>query len=82
MDICNLAGVPDGASAFFVSAENAVAFMGGDSMKLNFGNPTQLLMTFTTSMVAAIGTAAGATIWQSFGKPKVEKIAEENMIYD
>ena len=54
MDIRNLAGVPDGASAFFfVSAENAVAFMGGDSMKLNFGNPTQLLMTFTTSMVAA-----------------------------
>lgn len=78
MDIRNLAGVPDGASAFFVSAENAVAFMGGDSMKLNFGNPTQLLMTFTTSMVAAIGTAAGATIWQSFGKPRVEKIAEEN----
>lgn len=70
MDICNLAGVPDGASALFVSAENAVAFMGGDSMKLNFGTPTQLLMTFTTSMVAAIGTAAGATIWQSFGKPK------------
>lgn len=65
MDIRNLAGVPDGASAFFVSAENTVAFMGGDSMKLNFGNPTQLLMTFTTSMVAAIGTAAGATIWQS-----------------
>lgn len=60
MDICNLAGVPDGASALFVSAENAVAFMGGDSMKLNFGTPTQLLMTFTTSMVAAIGTAAGA----------------------
>ena len=78
MDICNLAGVPDGASALFVSAENAVAFMGGDSMKLNFGTPTQLLMTFTTSMVAAIGTAAGATIWQSLGKPKVEKIAEEN----
>ena len=78
MDICNLAGVPDGASAFFVSAENAVAFMGGDSMKLNFGNPTQLLMTFTTSMVAAIGSAAGATIWQLFGKPKIEKIAEEN----
>lgn len=78
MDIRNLAGVLDGASAFFVSAENAVPFMGGDSMKLNFGNPTQLLMTFTTSMVAAIGTAAGATIWQSFGKPKVEKIAEEN----
>lgn len=77
MDICNLAGVPDGASALFVSAENAVAFMGGDSMKLNFGTPTQLLMTFTTSMVAAIGTAAGATIWQSFGKPKVEKIAEK-----
>lgn len=47
-------------------------------MKLNFGTPTQLLMTFTTSMVAAIGTAAGATIWQSFGKPKVEKISEEN----
>lgn len=47
-------------------------------MKLNMGTPTQLLVTFTTSMVAAIGTAAGATIWQSFGKPKVEKIAEEN----
>ena len=78
MDIFKLAGVPDGASAFFVSAEKAVPFMGGDSMKLNMGNPTQLLMTFTTSMVAAIGTAAGATIWQSFGKPKVEKIAEEN----
>jgi len=61
-----------------MSAEFTAAFMGGDSMKLNIGNPTQLLMTFTTSMVAAIGTAAGATIWQSFGKPKVEKIAEEN----
>lgn len=47
-------------------------------MKLNMGTPTHLLVTFTTSMAAAIGTAAGATIWQSFGKPKVEKIAEEN----
>lgn len=47
-------------------------------MKLNIGNSTQILMTFTMSMVAAIGSAAGATIWQSFGKPKVEKIAEEN----
>ena len=59
-------------------AKNTAPFTGGDSMKLNMGNSTQLLMTFTTSMVAAIGTAAGATIWQSFGKPKVEKIAEEN----
>ena len=47
-------------------------------MKPNMKDSTQLLMTFTTSMVAAIGTAAGATIWQSFGKPKVEEIAEKN----
>lgn len=46
-------------------------------MKLKIDNSTQLLMTFITSMVAAMGTAAGATIWQSFGKPKIEKIAEE-----
>ncbi len=52
--------------------------MGGDSVKLNIGNSTQILMTFTMSMVAAIGSAAGATIWQLFGKPKIEKIAEEN----
>jgi hypothetical protein len=52
--------------------------MGGDSVKVNVKHSTQLLMTFTTSMVAAIGTAAGATIWQSFGKPKVEEIAREN----
>lgn len=78
MDIFKLAGALVGVSALFMSAENTVAFMGGDSMKLNMGNPTQLLVTFTTSMVAAIGTAAGATIWQSFGKPKVEKLAEEN----
>lgn len=67
-----------GVSALFISAENAVPFMGGDSMKLNIGNSTQILMTFTMSMVAAIGSAAGATIWQSFGKPKVEEIAEKN----
>ena len=47
-------------------------------MKLNIGNSTQLLITFTTSMAAAIGSCAGATIWQSFGKPKVEEIAEKN----
>lgn len=64
---------------FSCPAKNTGPFTGGDSMKLNMGNSTQqLLITFTTSMVAAIGTAAGATIWQSFGKPKVEKIAEEN----
>lgn len=72
---CLIASV---VTALFISAENTVAFMGGDSMKLNIGNSTQILMTFTMSMVAAIGSAAGATIWQSFGKPKVEKIAEEN----
>lgn len=65
-------------TALFISAENAVAFMGGYNVKIYVKNSTQLLMTFTTSMVAAIGTAAGATIWQSFGKPKVEKIAEKN----
>lgn len=47
-------------------------------MKPNMKDSTQILMTFTMSMVAAIGSAAGATIWQSFGKPKVEKIAEKN----
>lgn len=47
-------------------------------MKLNAKDSTQLLVTFTTSMVAAIGTAAGASIWQSFGKPKVEEMAEKN----
>lgn len=69
-----LSGVP----AFFMSAKITVAFMGGDIMKLNVKGSTQLLMTFTTSMVAAIGTAAGASIWQSFGKPKVEEMAEKN----
>lgn len=29
-------------------------------MKLNIGNSTQILMTFTMSMAAAIGSAAGA----------------------
>lgn len=47
-------------------------------MKLNVKDSTQLLVTFTTSMVAAIGTAAGASIWQSFGKSKVEEMAEKN----
>ena len=47
-------------------------------MKPNMKDSTQLLITFTTSMAAAIGSAAGATIWQSFGKPKVEEIAEKN----
>lgn len=65
-------------TALFISAENTVPFMGGDSMKLNMKDSTQLLITFTTSMAAAIGSCAGATIWQSFGKPKVEEIAEKN----
>ena len=47
-------------------------------MKPNMKDSTQLLLTFTTSMAAAIGSGAGATIWQSFGKPKVEEIAEKN----
>lgn len=46
-------------------------------MNLNMKNATQLTMTLVTSMVAAIGTAAGHTMWQSFGKPKVEEIAEK-----
>lgn len=46
-------------------------------MKPNMNDSTRLLITFTTSM-AAIGSCAGATIWQSFGKPKVEEIAEKN----
>ena len=50
----------------------------GDVMKPNMKDSTQLLITFTTSMAAAIGSCAGATIWQSFGKPKVEEIAEKN----
>ena len=44
-------------------------------MKPNMKDSTQLLITFTTSMAAAIGSCAGGTIWQSFGKPKVEEIA-------
>lgn len=47
-------------------------------MKPNMKDSTQLLITFTTSMAAAIGSCAGAAIWQSFGKPKVEEIAEKN----
>lgn len=47
-------------------------------MKPNMKDSTQLLITFTTSMAAAIGSCAGATFWQSFGKPKVEEIAEKN----
>ena len=47
-------------------------------MKPDMKDSTQLLITFTTSMAAAIGSCAGATIWQSFCKPKVEEIAEKN----
>ena len=47
-------------------------------MKPNMNDSTRLLITFTTSMAAAIGSCTGATIWQSFGKPKVEEIAEKN----
>lgn len=47
-------------------------------MKFDINNSAKLVMTFATSMAAAIGTAAGATVWQSFGKPKVEEIAEKN----
>lgn len=47
-------------------------------MKPNMNDSTRLLITFTTSMAAAIGSCAEATIWQSFGKPKVEEIAEKN----
>ena len=47
-------------------------------MKPNMKDSTKLLITFTTSMAAAIGSCAGDTIWQSFGKPKVEEIAEKN----
>ena len=47
-------------------------------MKPNMNDSTRLLITFTTSMAAAIGSCAGATIWQSFVKPKVEEIAEKN----
>ena len=47
-------------------------------MKLNMNDPAQLAMTFAMSMVAAVGSAAGATMWQSFGKPKVEELAEKN----
>lgn len=47
-------------------------------MKPNMKDSTQLLITFTTSMAAAHDPIAAATIWQSFGKPKVEEIAEKN----
>lgn len=47
-------------------------------MNLNIKDASKLAMTLATSMVAAIGTAAGHTVWQSFGKPKVEEIAEKN----
>lgn len=46
-------------------------------MNLNMKDSAKLAMTLATSMVAAIGTAAGATVWQAFGKPKVEEIAEK-----
>lgn len=45
---------------------------------INMKDSARLIMTFTTSMAAAIGTAAGATVWQTFGKPKVEEIADKN----
>lgn len=46
-------------------------------MNLNMKNSASLAMTLATSLVAAIGTAAGTTVWQSFGKPKVEEMAEK-----
>lgn len=47
-------------------------------MYFNNPNSVKLVMTFVTSMAAAIGTSAGASVWQAFGKPKVEKIAEKH----
>lgn len=46
-------------------------------MNLKINDATKLAMTLATSMVAAIGTAAGQTMWQQFGKPKVEELAEK-----
>lgn len=46
-------------------------------MNLNMKDSAKLAMTLATSMVAAIGTAAGTTMWQAFGKPKIEEIAEK-----
>jgi len=46
-------------------------------MKLNLDSSARLAMTFVTSMVAAIGTAAGHTVWQTFGKPMVEELNEK-----
>lgn len=37
----------------------------------------RLAMTLATSTLAAIGTAAGKMLWQSFGKPKMEQLAEK-----
>lgn len=45
-------------------------------MKLD-KDTTRLITTFVTSIVAAVGTAAGHTVWQAFGKPKVEELAEK-----
>ena len=32
-------------------------------MKLNMNDPAKLAMTFAMSMVATVGSAAGATMW-------------------
>lgn len=59
------------------SAQETLSFMEVVSMKIYVKNSTQSVMTFATSLVAAIGSAAGATMWQTLGKPKVEELAEK-----
>lgn len=46
-------------------------------MKINMNSSAKLAMTLITSMVAAIGTAAGNTMWQVFGKPKLFELTEK-----
>lgn len=47
-------------------------------MKPNMNDSTRLLITFTTSMAAAIGSCAGSHDLAIVCKPKVEEIAEKN----
>ncbi len=46
-------------------------------MNLGGKSTSKLLMTLATSTLAAVGTAAGTTMWQSFGKPKMEQLVEK-----
>ena len=46
-------------------------------MKIGFKSPTEIAMALLTSMAAAIGGAAGRTLWKTFGESKVAELTEK-----